>query len=226
MKLQSAGRWFGAAILLGYVLDIASNFWLQPGIRSGDGAMGIFLGAGKRPDLVGMIVLLSMISGIVSLMAAALLCKVSVGRSIFWLSLGYLGLKAGQFGLGGVEMATLQLYRSLGSTMIAESGGELVKLAEPIRHVIAGLRDGLHLPTMLTGGISVLLLYYMLQKSALIPRWLGGIGMLAALSQMTGVSTGLFGSEVNFAFLAPLALVHLTLALWLLVRGFGEPANI
>ncbi|MBK7163558.1 MAG: DUF4386 family protein [Sphingomonadales bacterium] len=226
MKLQSAGRWFGAAILLGYMLDIASNFWLQPGIRSGDGAMGIFVGAGQRPDLVGMIVLLSMISGIVSLMAAALLCKVSVGRSIFWLSLAYLGLKAGQFGLGGVEMATLQLYRSLGTAMIAEPTGQLVTLAEPIKHVVAGLRDGLHFPTMLTGGISVLLLYYMLQKSGFIPRWLGGVGMLAAMSQMTGVSTGLFGSEVNFIFLAPLALVHLTLAIWLLVRGFGESANV
>ena len=204
MNLQSAGRWFGAAILLGYMLDIASNFWLQPGIRSGDGAMGIFLGAGQRPDLVGMIVLLAMISGIVSLLAAALLCKVAVGRSIFWLSLAYLGLKAGQF---------------------ADPSGQLVTLAEPFKHVVAGLRDGLHFPTMLTGGISVLLLYYMLQKSGFIPRWLGGVGMLAAMSQMTGVSTGLFGNEVNFIFLAPLALVHLTLALWLLVGGFGESAK-
>jgi hypothetical protein len=225
MTLQSAGRWFGAAILLGYVLDIASNFWLQPGIRSGDGATAMFLGAGQRPDLVGMIVLLAMVSGIVSMMAAALLCKISVGRPIFWLSFGYLGLKAGQFGLGGVELATLQLYRSLGTAMIGDPTGQLVTLAEPIKQVVSGLRDGLHFPTMLTGGISVLLLYYMLQKSGFIPRWLGGIGMLAALSQMTGVSTGLFGSEVNFVFLAPLALVHLTLAFWLLVRGFGETAD-
>ncbi|MNC95996.1 hypothetical protein D3C83_132510 [compost metagenome] len=49
--------------------------------------------------------------------------------------------------------------------------------------------------------------------------------MAAALSQLTGVSLPLFGSPINFSLLAPLGLAHLALALWLLVKGFRNPAT-
>ena len=51
-NMTTAGRWIGVAILTGYTLDIATNFFLQPMIRTGDGAMGLLGGAASQPGLI------------------------------------------------------------------------------------------------------------------------------------------------------------------------------
>lgn len=225
ISLPVAGRWIGAAILAGYALDIGSNFFLQPAIRTGEGAMGLLGGAAAQPGLIGGIVLAGLVSGVISLAAAALLCQLTVARSIAWLGFLYLGLKATSFGMGGGEFASYQVFRTLGDAIAADPSGQLATLAGPLKDLVVAQRDGLHFPHMLLGGCGAFVLYLLLYLAQFVPSWLGLAGLVAAASQMTGVFTGVLGHEVSFLFLAPLALVHLVLALWLLARGFaGERA--
>jgi hypothetical protein len=51
---------------------------------------------------------------------------------------------------------------------------------------------------------------------------LAGFGMIAAVLQMTSVGMPLFGHPVVFPMLAPLGLVHLALALWLIFKGLAD----
>lgn len=189
-------------------------------IRSGTGAMGLFGGAAGQPELVGTIVLMGMVSGVVSLLMAASLCQVSLARSFAWLAFLFLGLKAASFGMGGGELASYQLYRSLGDAMLTAPGSDLTKLAEPIWTLVTSQRDALHFPHMLLGGTGAFIFYMILYQSRWIPRWLATAGLLATASQMTGVFTGVLFGEVIFYFLAPLALVQLVVGLWLVWRGF------
>lgn len=222
--LQSSGRLIGAAVLAGYVLDIANNFFIQPMIRQGEGPMGLFAGAAGQPGLIGAVVLIGMVSGVISLLMAALLCREATGRAFAWLAFLFLGLKATSFGMSGGELASYQLYRSLGDAMAADPGGQLAAMVGPIWTLATEQRNALHFPTMLLGGAGAFTFYVVLYQSRWVPRWLALAGLVATAAQMTGVFTGVLGAEVSFYFLAPLALVQLVLGLWLVVRGFGEPA--
>ncbi len=220
--LNRAGRWIGLAILAGYALDIASNFFLQPMIRVGDGPMGLFAGAAAQPGLIGIIVLMGMVSGVVSIAVAGLVCQHSCGRAFAWLAFLLLGVRAASFGMGGGEMASYQLFHSLGTAMLSAPDGALAQLTEPIWALVTQQRDGLHYPHLLLGGTGAFVLYVILFRSRWIPRWLAVAGLAATASQMTGVFTGVLGAEVSFYFLAPLAVVQLVAGLWLTARGFDD----
>jgi hypothetical protein len=60
----------------------------------------------------------------------------------------------------------------------------------------------------------------------LIPRALAGLGLIAAVVQVSGVSMPLFGGDVIFPLLAPLGLIQLAVSVWLMVRGFRTQSII
>ena len=226
INVNSTGRWIGAGILASFFVGMTSNFYLQPMIRTGEGAMGLFAGAAGQPQLIGSIVLMELVTAAISLATAALLCQISAARPFAWLSFLYLGLLAAKSGMSGSELASYQLYRDLGVAMLADPTGALAQLAEPIKALVTGQRDGLHYPHLLTSGAGIFALYVLLFQSRWVPRWLSTAGMLAAVSQMIGVFTGILGADVSFYFLAPLALVHLITGSWLTLRGFsGDTAR-
>lgn len=78
--------------------------------------------------------------------------------------------------------------------------------------------------------IGALMFYTALFRSNLIPRWLSGWGLIAAVPYLAGGVLGLIGlldplSPVVTAMDMPLALQEMVLAVWLIVKGFN-PAVI
>lgn len=217
-----SSRLFGAGILAGFALDIASNFWLQSTIRTGPGALGLIEGAAAQPEKIAAIVGMGLASSMIALLMAAWLCGMTVARPIFWLALAFLGSKVATLGMDGLELASFQMMRSVGEAVAQAPGGAVVQAAEPLQLMVRALRNGIHFPHMFVGGVSALLLYVILAAAGFIPRLFGAIGVVACCSQLVGVFTGILGAEVNVAFLLPLFVVHLSLAVWLIVRGFPE----
>lgn len=220
ITLVNTGRLIGVGILASYIVDITNNFYFQPMIRQGVGPMGLFAGAAAQPGLVGMVVAIGLISGVISLLVAALFCRAAIARPFAWLAFLLLGFKATSFGLSGGELASYQLYRSLGEAMAIDPSGALAGMVKPMWILVTEQRNGLHFPTMLLGGAGAFTMYALLLQSHWIPRWLAAAGLIATASQMIGVFTGVLGSEVSLYFLAPLPLVQLTLGFWLVFRGF------
>ena len=77
--------------------------------------------------------------------------------------------------------------------------------------------------------LGALMFYYMLYQSKLVPRWLSGWGLLAAIPYFVSGILGLFAilspmSTVQMLFVLPLAVQEMVLAVWLIVKGFnGSP---
>jgi len=74
--------------------------------------------------------------------------------------------------------------------------------------------------------LSALMLYYVLYRSRLIPRWVSGWGLLALIPYFAATFLALFdaiepagGSEV--AMRMPLALQEMVMAVWLIAKGFN-----
>lgn len=73
--------------------------------------------------------------------------------------------------------------------------------------------------------LGALMFYYVLFRARLVPRWLSGWGLLAALLWVSAGMLAMFGlvdprSTVQIAMALPIAIQEMVLAGWLIVKGF------
>ena len=61
-------------------------------------------------------------------------------------------------------------------------------------------------------------------RSRLVPRWLAGWGLVGYALHMVGAGAELFGLPVSLVLLIPGGIFEVTLAIWLLVKGFTPSA--
>lgn len=95
---------------------------------------------------------------------------------------------------------------------------------ELLRGVVAAPRNFAHyLGLLMTAALSFTL-YLGLLRGRIVPPLLGAAGMAASLSQAYAVGLPIFGAKVDFNFIYPLAVVHLVLIGWLLVKGASRRA--
>jgi hypothetical protein len=79
-------------------------------------------------------------------------------------------------------------------------------------------------------GLGALMYYYVFYQSKLIPRWLSGWGLIAISLHLVAIFFAMFGQIDAFSgspvlFLsAPIFFQELTLAVWLIVKGFNPSA--
>jgi Domain of unknown function (DUF4386) len=74
--------------------------------------------------------------------------------------------------------------------------------------------------------LGAVMFYYVLFRARLVPRWLSGWGLLAALLWASAGVLGLFGlvdtrSMVQIAMALPIASQEMVLAVWLIFGGFN-----
>lgn len=75
--------------------------------------------------------------------------------------------------------------------------------------------------------LGALMYYAVLFRSRLVPRWLSGWGLLAAVPYFASAVFGLFGSlspmsGIEMVLVLPLALQEMVLAVWLIAKGFDR----
>lgn len=149
------------------------------------------------------------------------------------LSLGFVGLRlvAGAFHLVGVIL--LPLFLVLGQELVLADGS-----AEPSIEVMGeSLRIGRdlvnHVAVIVSLSVGDLLLFRILYRSRLVPRWLSTWGFVGAGLAILASFLVLFGlagvvTPLYLAMNAPLALQSLVLAMWFITKGFDtnslEPA--
>lgn len=77
--------------------------------------------------------------------------------------------------------------------------------------------------------LGALMFYSVLFQSKLVPRWLSGWGLLAAIPYFVSGVLGLFAilipmSSTQMVLVLPLAVQEMVLAIWLIVKGFNPSA--
>jgi hypothetical protein len=68
--------------------------------------------------------------------------------------------------------------------------------------------------------LGALMIYWILYRTKLIPRWLSAWGLIGGLLYFAAPMVGLFGMDWGFLML-PLAVQEMVLALWLIFKGFN-----
>ena len=120
-----------------------------------------------------------------------------------------------------VEQSQTLAMLSLGKAYAAANGVD-TDIFRRIGAQVGSARYMAHLLGLVGGGSLAFVLYGTSFRFALVPRWLAGAGIVAALLEIVSVSLPFFGQSIVFPLLAPLGLCHLAFVIWLFVRGFAD----
>jgi uncharacterized membrane protein len=222
MKAVSrAGRLIGALILTQMVCGVLVNFVLEAPLF---GTPGFLVNASLHSRQLGFAALLGLITESLWVGIAVSAFRFTY-RNSPTITLWFTALAIVVLAVAVAENAAVMSMVSLSEAYSNAGAAERGQL-ETIRVVVASARNWPHFLARMLDGCTIFSFYAVLYRSALIPRALAGCGMIAAVLQVCGVAMPLFGHEVIFPLLAPLGLVQLTLALWLMVRGFRKNQNL
>lgn len=134
------------------------------------------------------------------------------------LAIAFLALAAANLSLQLVESGTVLTILSLSERLGANAGDAAMLQAGGMAAAFA--RRWAHYTQLLIVVSWMFVLYLTLWRTALVPRLLAALGMVATLLQIASVPTrAIMGLDVIMELAMPLAPVHVALALWLIVNG-------
>ena len=214
---RSAGRVIGILLLIQAVLGATVNFGL---LGSPIASPAYLANAAPNSWRLSTAAPLMIVAGAMSLAISTTAWPV-FRRHSERLALAYFGLGVAGLALAAVEAASIMSMLSLSKQYVDASEND-ARLFEVLGIVVRYGRYWAHYTHLVMGSITIFLFYSILFRFALVPRLLAGIGLLAVLSQMTGLTMPFYGEPVNFYLLAPMGLCHLFLAGWLIVKGFAD----
>lgn len=124
--------------------------------------------------------------------------------------------------LDAVHNATVLSMLSLSRNYVTE-GAANPALYQALSVVVATTRRWAHVTQLVGFGVWIFVFYSTLLRFALIPRALAALGLTGIVLQFTGVTLMMFLSRSVITGLAlPLLPVQITVAVWLMVKGFKE----
>jgi len=214
---KNAGRIVAALLLTQMLVSPIVNFGLLAPIFA---PPGFLVQSAAHANEISIAAMLGIASGALSLAIAIAAWPVfrrhSEAMALWLLAVGVAALLANV-----IEQTQTLSMLALGKAYAAANGAD----GEIFRRIAAqtgSARYMAHLIGLAGGGALAFVLYVASFRFALVPRWLAGAGIVAALLEIFAVSLPFFGRDIIFPLLAPLGLCHLVLVIWLFVRGFAD----
>lgn len=148
------------------------------------------------------------------------------------LALGAVAFRAIEATFYVVSVVGLLMLVTLGEEA-AQAGAADAALYERLAALVVAGRSWVgFVAAVLFAGLGTLLYDWVLYRAALVPRWLSGWGIAAAVAMLVAAALAMLGvaaplSPVHIALNAPIAVQEMVLAIWLVARGFarGMPAK-
>ena len=218
---DKTARIVGAFFLIAMVTSLVGGIWLESIITPPDTLDNV----AAQGTQVAVAVLLELINGICVIGIAVMIFPI-LKKQDEALALGYVALRIMEAALivaalciplalvvlgqeyAAADAATASSLRNAGTTFLAA------------RTVIAGQMLGIFF------GLGALVLFYLLYRSRLVPRFLSIWGLIAAVSVLVWNLLEMVGLHISvgMVFVLPIILNEIFLGFWLIVKGFDAPA--
>jgi hypothetical protein len=95
--------------------------------------------------------------------------------------------------------------------------------------LLLAVKDSAGMLSVITFTMGALMYYYVFYRSKLIPRWLSGWGLVAAVLSLACILLTIFGQLIPFSKVfillqLPIGLQEMVLAVWLIAKRFNQTA--
>ncbi len=218
---KDVGRTVGALLLLQGVVGALVNFWLVGPVMK---VPGFLVSAAPNATQVGFGVLAGIAMAALSLAVAVAAWPV-FRRYSERLAIAYVALAGVCFALLAVENIAVMAMLSLSQAHATVAAGDADSL-QALAAVVGSLRRWTHYTQLIVASGMLFLFYGALYRFALVPRALAAPGLAAILLQVTAFALPLFGERMMFRLIMPMAVVHLTVLAWLIVKGFADRETV
>jgi hypothetical protein len=215
-----AGRTVGILILLQMLASGLVNGVLEAPLF---GVPGFLVNAAPHAQQIGLAAVLGVLGDAVWIVIAVTVFSLVFARAPK-LALSLVALSSVVLALAVAEAAGVMSMVSLSNAYAKAEPPDRAQL-EAVRVAVASARNWAHFLSKAMNGVIAFIFYLIAYRSALIPRGLAILGLLAIPLMISSVLRPLFGYEVLFPIMAPMALTHLVLSVWLVTKGFPAPPH-
>jgi hypothetical protein len=147
------------------------------------------------------------------------------------LALGYVIFRGALEAITGIAVVISWLVLMIVSREYGKPGVPDISYIQMLGTIILEASHKIGMIMTIIFSLGALMFYYLLFQSKLIPRWISGWGLIAAIPYLAAGVLGMFaivesGSTAESLLEIPLAIQEMLMALWLIVRGFDSSALI
>ena len=216
---QKAGRISGALLLFVFVSGVLIFQFLQGPVLFSDEYLST---TSEHSNQIIVSVLLSMLSGLATILIATLLLPIFKRHSSL---LGYLYLAFCIVSFIAVMMDTMSVISmlELSNEYVANGSDSSLNILETL---VYQRHRWTHYFYLLLSCFPVFVLYYTLYRSKLVPRVISIFGIFAVALMFVEEVFSIFGQGISMDMLLPMALVQLTLPIYLLIKGLKSPVLV
>jgi hypothetical protein len=204
---KTIGRIIGLLLLIQLIIGIAVNFVMIMPVYS---APGFLINAAEYTMQIRVSVLMALILGLISL-AIALFSLKAFKKYSLTMALLFLALTVVGFSITAFENASLLSMLSLSNLNLASD--DITWIA------IKSFKNAAHYISLIISGLSLLVFYLILFRFNLVPKVFSILGLTASSLQLVAVSMPILGYSIIMLMIAPMALSHLSISLWLIIKG-------
>jgi len=199
------------------------------------GVLGMVVGGRflNAPDLlkmvaanasqVGLVALLVLVMGLPLAMVPAMMFPI-LKRQNEALAIGYVVFRGALETFTYIATALCWLLLVVVARQYADSGAAVASQFSSLGILLIKARDPILAVQDIVFSLGALMFYYLLYQTRLIPRWLSGWGIVAAIPFLAVGLIYVFTGTTLVILLMPLALQEMVMAVWLIVKGFNPVA--
>lgn len=218
---KRTARIVGALFLIAMVTSLAGGLWLESLITAPDYLTSV----STNETQIAICVLLELINGIAVVGIAVMLFPIFRRRDEA-LALGYVAFR--------IIEAVIIIAAVVSPLALISLSQEYVAAGAPDASRFEALGSSLLATREIWAGqllgiffcVAALLLYYLLFRTKLVPRWLSGWGFVAVALVLAWNILELVGISISIGIVLalPMILNEIVLAIWLIVKGFSPSA--
>ncbi len=218
--LRRTGRIVGFILLAQTLLAIPvyTEFGMMGSVTSPDFLTGAAAHAIKIRTVSVLTFLLSGMTIAVALVALPVFRAAS--ERMFWL---YFGLAMAGLATAAMESVVVREMLAMSINYLQAGRAEIYESLAPLAR---SKWSAAHFFNLASGHLKAFLFFLILYRFRFIPRLLAGIGVIATAGSTTGTTAALVGVQFSYLMIAPAGVVVLATTIWLIWKGFSEPAPL
>ena len=144
------------------------------------------------------------------------------------LALGYVVFRGALETVIYIPTVISWLFLIIVSQEYLKAGAPAASYFQTLGTLLIGVYDQIHPIGGIVFSLGALMFYFLFYQSKLIPRWLSGWGLIAAILGLGAGLAGMFGLTSSLSTIdvlaLPIFLQEMVMAVWLIVKGFNSPA--
>lgn len=208
----------GVLYIIGTAAGMASAVVATPVLNSAEPLAGI---AGNGNQLVTG-ALLVLVMGLALAMVPAMMFPILKRRSEAF-AIGYVIFRGALEAFSYLALVLCWLVLVVISGQSADAGAAVASQFGSLGILLVKAQDPIIAVGDIVFGIGALMFACLLYQMRLIPRWISGWGILAAVAYAAAGLTAMFGTTLEL-LLMPMLVQEMVMAVWLIVKGFNPSA--